>query len=89
MKVTVSVIKADIGSVGGHIRPSARLFETVRSYVAEHANGLLIDSAVSSTGGVGSAACTATPSSNPAINGSTRIFNTLGWISRARARTET
>jgi fructose 1,6-bisphosphate aldolase/phosphatase len=50
MKITVSVIKADIGSVGGHIRPSERLFETVRSYVAEHANGLLIDTAVSSTG---------------------------------------
>ena len=25
MKVTISVIKADIGSIGGHIRPSARL----------------------------------------------------------------
>ena len=25
MKVTLSVIKADIGSIGGHIRPSAKL----------------------------------------------------------------
>jgi fructose 1,6-bisphosphatase len=28
MKLTVSVIKADIGSVGGHITPSARLLDT-------------------------------------------------------------
>ena len=29
MKVTISVIKADIGSIGGHICPSQRLIETV------------------------------------------------------------
>ena len=31
MKITVSVIKADIGSVGGHIAPSAKLIGTVKS----------------------------------------------------------
>jgi fructose 1,6-bisphosphate aldolase/phosphatase len=30
MKLTLSVIKADIGSIGGPIRPSQRLVETVR-----------------------------------------------------------
>lgn len=50
MKLTLSVIKADIGSIGGHIRPSARLVETVRNHVAEHGKDLLIDSYVSFTG---------------------------------------
>lgn len=50
MRITLSVIKADIGSVGGHIRPSERLLQAVRAFVAERAQGLLIDSAVSSTG---------------------------------------
>jgi fructose 1,6-bisphosphate aldolase/phosphatase len=50
MKVTVSVIKADIGSIGGHIAPSRRLLETVRDHVTRHGNGLLLDSYVSCTG---------------------------------------
>jgi fructose 1,6-bisphosphate aldolase/phosphatase len=50
MKVTLSVIKADIGSIGGHIRPSAKLLETVRSKVAELGKGLLIDAYVGYTG---------------------------------------
>ena len=50
MKTTLSVIKADVGSIGGHICPSHRLFETVRSYVQQHGEGLLLDSYVSSTG---------------------------------------
>ncbi len=50
MKVTLSVIKADIGSIGGHIRPSAKLLETVRSKVAELGKGLLIDTYVGFTG---------------------------------------
>ncbi len=28
MKTTLSIIKADIGSIGGHIKPSAQLFST-------------------------------------------------------------
>jgi fructose 1,6-bisphosphate aldolase/phosphatase len=34
-KMTLSVIKADIGSIGGHIGPSKRLLETVRQHGAE------------------------------------------------------
>lgn len=50
MKITVSVIKADIGSIGGHIAPSQRLVETVRQRVRDRGRELLIDSVVSYTG---------------------------------------
>ena len=50
MKITLSVIKADIGSIGGHIAPSAKLLDTVRRHVAEHGAELLIDHAISHTG---------------------------------------
>ncbi|MGB7961932.1 MAG: fructose-1,6-bisphosphate aldolase/phosphatase [Propionicimonas sp.] len=50
MRITLSVIKADIGSIGGHIAPSQRLLESVRAHVAEHGAGLLLDSVVSHTG---------------------------------------
>jgi len=50
MKVTLSVIKADIGSIGGHIRPSAKLVETVRKIVTEGGKGLLIDFHIGFTG---------------------------------------
>jgi fructose 1,6-bisphosphate aldolase/phosphatase len=50
MRLTLSVIKADIGSIGGHIQPSERLLDTVRNHVAEHGKNLLIDSYISYTG---------------------------------------
>jgi fructose 1,6-bisphosphate aldolase/phosphatase len=50
MKVTLSVIKADIGSIGGHIRPSDRLLETVRKTVAEKGKKIIIDHHVGHTG---------------------------------------
>ncbi len=50
MKVTVSVIKADIGSIGGHIQPSDRLLAEVERHVREKGRGLLIDSRISHTG---------------------------------------
>lgn len=50
MKITLSVIKADIGSVGGHICPSQRLLESVRYHIAENGKQRLIDSWVSHTG---------------------------------------
>lgn len=50
MKVTISVIKADVGSIGGHICPSQRLVETVRAHVAEHREKLFLDSYISFTG---------------------------------------
>lgn len=33
MKITISVIKAGIGSIGGHIAPSQKLLETVRKHI--------------------------------------------------------
>jgi len=50
MKVTISVIKADIGSIGGHICPSQRLIETVDNYVSEHGARLILDRYLSYTG---------------------------------------
>ncbi len=50
MKVTLSVIKADIGSLAGHIKPSAKLMETVKEYVAKEGKELLIDHYVGFTG---------------------------------------
>jgi fructose 1,6-bisphosphate aldolase/phosphatase len=50
MKITVSIIKADVGSIGGHLAPSQRLVETVTQHVREKGRDLLIDSAVSYTG---------------------------------------
>ncbi|MGA0610862.1 fructose-1,6-bisphosphate aldolase/phosphatase [Caldimonas sp. KR1-144] len=50
MKTTLSVIKADIGSIGGHIAPSQRLIDTVREHVAQQGRGLLLDHFVSHTG---------------------------------------
>jgi len=50
MRITVSVIKADIGSIGGHLAPSRRLLETVRDHVRDHGRDRLIDSFVSHTG---------------------------------------
>lgn len=50
MKVTISVIKADIGSIGGHISPSCRLQEAVRSHIIKHKHGLFADLYVSHTG---------------------------------------
>lgn len=50
MKVTISVIKADIGSIGGHICPSQRLMDTVDRYLTENKAQLVLDSYVSYTG---------------------------------------
>jgi len=50
LKVTLSILKADVGSVGGHICPSAELIESVRKTVKEEGQGLLIDFFVSHTG---------------------------------------
>lgn len=50
MNITLSVIKADIGSIGGHIAPSARLLETVAEHVTARGRNLLIDHRISHTG---------------------------------------
>lgn len=48
MKITVSVIKADVGGIGGHTRPSDGLLNAVRNIVKpqvkKDGKGLLIDS---------------------------------------------
>ena len=43
MKITLSVIKADIGSVGGHAKPSRQVFETVTNFITTKGKGLLLD----------------------------------------------
>ncbi len=43
MKITVSVIKADVGGIGGHTKPSDELIEAVRKTV-KNSGKLLIDS---------------------------------------------
>ena len=49
-KITLSIIKADIGSIGGHIKPSEKLLQTVENYIKVHGKGLLIDSYIGHTG---------------------------------------
>jgi len=49
-KITLSIIKADIGSIGGHIKPSQKLLQTVENYVREKGKGLIIDSYIGHTG---------------------------------------
>lgn len=50
MKTTLSVIKADIGSIGGHIRPSERLLKAVQGYISEKGRDVIQDFHVSFTG---------------------------------------
>jgi fructose 1,6-bisphosphate aldolase/phosphatase len=50
MKVTLSIIKADVGSIGGHTKPSDSMLEGVRSRVREKFGNLLIDGIVTYTG---------------------------------------
>jgi fructose 1,6-bisphosphate aldolase/phosphatase len=50
MKLTVSVLKADIGSIGGHIRPSRKLIKAVRKYVKKSGRDFVADKFISFTG---------------------------------------
>ncbi|HNT43692.1 MAG TPA: fructose 1,6-bisphosphatase, partial [Syntrophorhabdaceae bacterium] len=50
MKTTLSIIKADIGSIGGHIMPSKKLIKRVIEFVESEAKGLVNDFFVSHTG---------------------------------------
>jgi fructose 1,6-bisphosphate aldolase/phosphatase len=49
-KITISAIKADVGSIGGHIKPSEQLIKAVRDHVANNHGGMLIDFRLSYTG---------------------------------------
>ena len=48
MKITISLIKADIGSIGGHIKPSQQVLDTVINFIK--ASPLIIDSHIFHTG---------------------------------------
>jgi fructose 1,6-bisphosphate aldolase/phosphatase len=50
MKITLSVIKADIGSIGGHIKPSKELLASVEDYLRSKSKGILIDYKITHTG---------------------------------------
>jgi fructose 1,6-bisphosphate aldolase/phosphatase len=51
VKATLSVIKADVGSIGGHTRPSERMLETVRTRLGDAVRRqLLLDGVVTYTG---------------------------------------
>jgi fructose 1,6-bisphosphate aldolase/phosphatase len=50
MHVTLSIIKADVGSIGGHVAPSRQLLDTVSRHVLEGMDGLLTDYYLASTG---------------------------------------
>ena len=51
MKITMSILKADVGSVGGHTKPTEKMMAAVRSDVESAlAKGLLIDAFLSHTG---------------------------------------
>jgi len=49
-KITLSVIKADIGSIGGHLKPSQELLETVENFVKDKGKKLIIDYYIGHTG---------------------------------------
>ncbi len=50
MDITLSVLKADIGSIGGHVQPSGAIVETVRDKLERERGELLVDGHVSWTG---------------------------------------
>ena len=51
MKITLSIIKADVGSVGGHTKPTEKMMNAVRAESqAAIEKGLIIDAFVSHTG---------------------------------------
>jgi len=49
-KITLSIIKADIGSIGGHIKPSEKLLKTIEDWIKEKGEGLIEDFYVGFTG---------------------------------------
>lgn len=49
-KITLSLIKADVGSIGGHTKPSKAMMRTVENFVSENGKDILIDSYVTHTG---------------------------------------
>ena len=50
MKITLSCIKADIGSIGGHITPSKEVIEAVKKYIKSNGSGIILDFHIFYTG---------------------------------------
>lgn len=50
MEITLTAIKADIGSIGGHLVPSEELLVQVKKTVAERGKGLILDCYIGHTG---------------------------------------
>jgi fructose 1,6-bisphosphate aldolase/phosphatase len=50
MLTTLSVIKADVGSIGGHVAPSKVLVESIRAYIAPALGKLISDFYIGHTG---------------------------------------
>lgn len=51
MKITLSAIKADVGSVGGHTRPTPEMLDIVKQMLKQNmASGLILDGMVTYTG---------------------------------------
>ncbi len=49
-KITLSVIKADIGSIGGHLKPSQKVLQTVERIIKNQGKKLILDYYLSFTG---------------------------------------
>ena len=50
MELTLTVIKADVGSIGGHLAPSRKLLERVRRAIEEGGKGFIRDRYIAHTG---------------------------------------
>lgn len=50
MRITLTVIKADIGSIGGHIKPSQHVMERVSQYISDYNQNLINEYCISHTG---------------------------------------
>jgi fructose 1,6-bisphosphate aldolase/phosphatase len=50
MRTTISLIKADVGSIGGHVAPSSQLIEAIRDFVGDELGKLLRDYHIATTG---------------------------------------
>lgn len=50
MKITITAIKADVGSIGGHLTPGNELFNAVKEFISKKGKDLVIDYYISSTG---------------------------------------
>lgn len=49
-KITLSIIKADVGSIGGHLKPSNEMLERVKEHIEKNRKGFIIDYYIGYTG---------------------------------------